>query len=45
MYFGKWMFHYIEVHKIPEFSEGKGLVTAPRIEAAIPFHVGQEGGY
>ena len=41
-YFGKWMFHYIEVHKIPGILGGKGLMTTPRIEAAIPFHTGQE---
>lgn len=44
-YFGKWMFHYIEVHKIPGILGGKGLMTTPRFEAAIPFHTGQERGY
>ena len=44
-YFGKWMFHYIEVHKIPGILGGKGLMTTPRIEAAIPFHTVQERGY
>lgn len=44
-YFGKWMFHYIEVHKIPGILGGKGLMTTPRIEAAIPFPTVQERGY
>lgn len=39
------MFHYMEVHKISGVFCGEGSVTAPRIEAAIPFYIGQERDY
>lgn len=35
----------MEVHKIPGVFGDKGSVTAPRIEAAIPFYIGQERDY
>lgn len=44
-YFDKWMFQYMEVHRIPGVFWGQGSVTAPRIEAVIPFYIGQERDY
>lgn len=30
-YFGKWMFHYIEGAQIPEYFEGAGVNSHPKI--------------